>query len=251
MPLHDWTRVDAGLFHDFHRSWTVALSAALNDGGLPSDYFALLQPRFSLPAAEVLTLRPRPTADLPHHSAEGLNIVAAPPRADVVRPMRGADAATYARRADRIAVRHRHGRIVAMVDVVSPGNKAGRFEARSFVETAADMVRHGIHVLVIDPFPPGRRDPQGLPAAVWDEFADEPLAPPPPARNRTVAAFDAGDDRTAYVSFVGVGDPLPDMPLFLRPGVYVPAPLEASYRTAWEQFPAPVRGLLASPGSGT
>ncbi len=25
MPIHDWTRVDAGLFHDFHQSWSIAL----------------------------------------------------------------------------------------------------------------------------------------------------------------------------------------------------------------------------------
>ena len=24
MPVHDWTRVDAGLFHDFHQGWTAA-----------------------------------------------------------------------------------------------------------------------------------------------------------------------------------------------------------------------------------
>jgi hypothetical protein len=35
MPIHDWTRVDAGLFHDFHQSWTVALCNALNSGVLP------------------------------------------------------------------------------------------------------------------------------------------------------------------------------------------------------------------------
>ena len=37
MPIHDWTRVDAGLFHDFHQSWTVALRNALNEGILPID----------------------------------------------------------------------------------------------------------------------------------------------------------------------------------------------------------------------
>jgi hypothetical protein len=37
MPVHDWTRVDAGLFHDFHQGWTVALRNALNAGMLPSD----------------------------------------------------------------------------------------------------------------------------------------------------------------------------------------------------------------------
>jgi hypothetical protein len=42
MPIHDWTRVDAGLFHHFHQEWTVTLCNALNAGKLPPDYFALL-----------------------------------------------------------------------------------------------------------------------------------------------------------------------------------------------------------------
>ena len=37
MPIHDWTRVDAGLFHDFHQDWTIELSRSLNAGLLPSD----------------------------------------------------------------------------------------------------------------------------------------------------------------------------------------------------------------------
>ena len=27
MPIHDWTRVDAGLFHAFHQGWIITLSA--------------------------------------------------------------------------------------------------------------------------------------------------------------------------------------------------------------------------------
>jgi hypothetical protein len=41
MPIHDWTRVDAGLFLAFHQSWIIVLARALNTGVLPVDYFAL------------------------------------------------------------------------------------------------------------------------------------------------------------------------------------------------------------------
>ena len=56
MPIHDWTRVDAGLFHAFHHDWVSVLSRALNAGVLPPDYFALpdmpifLKPDFYVPA---------------------------------------------------------------------------------------------------------------------------------------------------------------------------------------------------------
>jgi hypothetical protein len=49
MPIHDWTRVDAGLFHHFHQRWTSALCDALNTGGLPPDYFALIEQVISDP----------------------------------------------------------------------------------------------------------------------------------------------------------------------------------------------------------
>jgi hypothetical protein len=49
----------------------------------------------------------------------------------------------------------------------------------------------------------------------------------------------------AYAEFVAVGDSLPDMPLFLKPKVYIPAPLEATYQTTWDVFPSVLKGLLA------
>src|SRR4029078_9777852 len=43
MPIHDWTRVDAGIFHDFHHEWISTIRRALNDGLLPADYSALAE----------------------------------------------------------------------------------------------------------------------------------------------------------------------------------------------------------------
>ena len=92
-------------------------------------------------------------------------------------------------------------------------------------------------------FPPTRRDPQGLHKAIWDEFEDDE-ASFPPDKPLTLAAYSAGAIKTAYVEPVAVGDGLPDMPLFLEPEVYVPVPLEATYRTTWSVFPAALKGLL-------
>jgi hypothetical protein len=105
-----------------------------------------------------------------------------------------------------------------------------------------------VHLLVIDLFPPGPRDPQGLPKALWDEFGEEDLDLPPD-KPLTVAAYDAGSPHVAYFEPVAVGDVLPDMPLFLKPEWYVPAPLEATYQTTWNVFPAALQGLLSGKGS--
>jgi hypothetical protein len=49
---------------------------------------------------------------------------------------------------------------------------------------------------------------------------------------------------TAYLEPLAVGDILPDMPLFLEPGLYVDVPIEATYGQAWEGFPAPWKADL-------
>jgi len=50
MPIHDWSRVDAGLFHDFHQAWTIELRKALNRGLLPPGYIDPLAIGDPLPA---------------------------------------------------------------------------------------------------------------------------------------------------------------------------------------------------------
>jgi len=240
MPVHDWTRVDAGLFHNFHQRWISALCDALNTGGLPPDYFALAEQRIRGPIPDVLTLKLSPGTEEPSNGSGGVAVATTPPR---TRLTQRAEAKIYARRANRIAVRHRHGDIVAVIEIVSPGNKASQAAFRSFVEKSADFIEQGVHLLVIDLFPPGPRDPQGVHKAIWDEFQEEDFALPPD-KPLILASYDAGEEQVAYVEPVAVGDVLPDMPIFLWPEHYVPAPLEATYQTTWNVFPAALKGLL-------
>jgi Protein of unknown function (DUF4058) len=243
MPIHDWTRVDAGLFHAFHQSWIIKLCDSLNAESLPSNYFALPEQSISGPVPDVLTLELAPGGGESSRTATGLAVATAPPRAELVQC---AEDRIYVRKANRIVVRHRHGQVVAVVEIVSPGNKASRNEFRTFVEKTSELIMQGIHLLVIDLFPPTRRDPRGVHRAIWDEFIEEDIAGPE-GRPLTVAAYDAGPPPVAYVKWAAVGDDLPEMPLFLKPGYYVPAPLEATYQETWGLFPAAMKRLLESP----
>lgn len=56
MPIHDWTRVRANRFHDFHQTWTVAIGNALNAGQLPSGYFAMFEPKAGHVEADVIAI---------------------------------------------------------------------------------------------------------------------------------------------------------------------------------------------------
>jgi hypothetical protein len=151
----------------------------------------------------------------------------------------------YARRASRVVIRHRHGRVVAILEIVSPGNKDSQNSFRSFVEKAADVLNQGVHLVVIDLFPPTARDPQGIHKAIWDQFGDEPFELPPD-KPLTVVAYLAGEIPTGYVNPVGVGDALPSVPIFLSEEEYVLAPLEESYLQAYDVYPAMLKEVIES-----
>ncbi len=241
MPIHDWTRVDAGTFHHFHQGWTTALANALNTGGLPPNYLALVEQVVSGPIPDVLTLRLAKNGPLIDSGTGGLAVATAPPQ---TRFSSRVEEDLYCRKANRVTIRHRHGRVIAVIEIVSPGNKSSRDALRAFVEKLTDLLRQDIHLLVIDLFPPGPRDPQGIHKALWDELKEEPFELPADKR-LTLAAYSAGAVKTAYVEPVAVGDVLPEMPLFLEPEIYVPAPLEATYQTTWSVFPGALKELLA------
>jgi hypothetical protein len=192
MPIHDWTRVDAGVFHAFRHRWLSGLCDALNAGLLPEDHFAVIEP---------------------------------------------------ARETDRIAVRHQPDRLVAVVEIVSPGDKAGEAALRSFVEMMTKLILERVHVLIVDLFPPGPHDPQGIHKAVWDALEEDDFELPPD-RPMIVAAYDSGPIPVTYVEPMAVGEIQPEMPLFLEPGLYVPTPLESTYQTAWDLFPAALKSRL-------
>lgn len=142
------------------------------------------------------------------------------------------------------AIRHASGdRIVALLEIVSPGNKSARHALRSFVEKAVEALYRGYHLLIVDLFPPGPRDPHGLHAAIWAEFSDQ-AAPLPGEEPLTLAAYSAGPIKRAYVEPAAVGRELIDMPLFLEPDVYVNVPLEATYRAAYRGVPRRWRAVL-------
>jgi hypothetical protein len=240
VPIHDWTRVRANRFHDFHQSWTIAIRNALNAGRLPSGYFAMVEQRAGGPEADVITLELTPPAG---SVPGGVAVDLQPPK---TRFVTRAETAGYARKANRITVRHPDGDVVAVIEVVSPGNKDSRHAIRAFARKAAELLQTGVHLLVVDLFPPGRRDPQGIHKVIWDRLRDE-LFTLPPDKPLTVAAYAADTATVAYVEPVAVGDFLPDMPVFLTVDRYVPCPLETTYQMAWEQFPAPLKGPLELP----
>jgi hypothetical protein len=247
MPIHDWTRVQAGIFHHFHHGWIEELARAFNHGVLPPDYYALAEQIAGGLGPDVLTLqRPANGAASEGRPTGGIALATMPPQ---VQFRQRAEPDRYAARAKAVAIHHvSDHRVVAMVEIVSPGNKNTQQGLRAFVEKAAEVLRGGVHLLIVDLFPPGPRDPQGVHRAIWEQFVDSDFVLPAD-RPLTLAAYIGGACPEAFIEPVAVGAALPDMPLFLTPEVYVPVPLEKTYQAAWQAVPSFWRDVLT--GSST
>jgi hypothetical protein len=250
MPIHDWTPVPAGEFHAFHNAWIAMLQGAMNDGRLPESYYALGEQRSGNVVPDILTLR---TADAEDRDLEredeatggGVAVAEAPPRVSVVSEA-DADTAYYLARRRSLVIRHASGdRVVAIVEILSPGNKHSRMSINQFFDKAMAAFEHGIHMLFVDLFPPTSFDPNGLHGLVWDHVTGERYEMPA-ERPLTLAAYRAGSTPTAYVEPVGVGDELIDMPLFLSQERYVNVPLQPTYDQACRSMPSHTKRLLAA-----
>jgi hypothetical protein len=211
MPVHDWTRVSADTFHDFHYSWVLEIKRALERGSLPPGYFVMVA---------------HPGGDLSE--------------ANIARD-------SYARLQRSLVIRHTsNDRIVALIEVLSAGNKSSRHALRSFLNKAVAALDNGIHLLLIDLHPPGPRDPQGIHGAVLNEIGTEEYILHS-ARPLTAVAYVGGAVVEAFVAHFAVGEPIPEMPLFLTRENYVRVPLEAAYAAAWDDVPPQYQQVLRAP----
>jgi hypothetical protein len=235
MPIHDWTRVDAGIFHHFHVGWVPEISNTLNDGRLPTGYYALSEQVTRPFGPDVLTLQANGAhAASNSGGARDATMVALLEKLPKVRVIQESDADIYAKKANRIAVRHSSDdRLIAIIEILSPGNKCSRHAMDAFLDKVYSVLDQGVHLLLIDLFPPTQRDPQGIHALIWGDTAPSP----PPDQPLTLAAYNAAPPHRAFVEPTAVGGALIDMPLFLDGEHYVPVPLEATYQAAWRGVP--------------
>jgi hypothetical protein len=244
MPVHDWTKVEAGTFHSFHNAWIAHLMGKLNAGLLPDGYYALTEQFSAGPIPDVLTLNIPDIGSGPDPASrvQGIALAEAPPQ--VTRKLVADPKALYRARRRTVTIRHSSGhRIVAFLEILSPGNKDRTASVEQFVNKVDSALMQGVHVLVVDLFAPGRFDPRGIHGAIWARYgmeeyvvlADQPL---------TLASYRAVVPVEAYIEQLAFGQPLPPMPLFLDADTYICAPLESTYQAAFQDMPAFWRDVL-------
>lgn len=240
MPVHDWSRVESGIFHDFHTAWISEIRNLLNGGVLPEGYYALAEQHAGSYVADVLALHRPPTAEELGRSLEfnsgsaGGTVVAEAPPTTLRRETMEMDLERLQR---RLSIRHvSTHRIVALLEIVSPGNKDDQNRFEKFVVKTVDAIENGINVLVVDLFQPSRFDPQGMHHALRMRLSPRSDHPKPaiPPRS-TLASYCLRLPRhiDMYVEYLEADMRLPEMPIFLDGKHYVNVPLESAYLLAW------------------
>lgn len=249
MPIHDWTRVTPNIFHHFHNTWIGQLALALNDRVLPEGYYALSEQSSGDVVPDLLTLEKVPSAaHEPKRHARGphgtaLAVEEAPPE---VAFHDESQADWYARRRRSLLIFHEDSeRIIALVEILSLGNKRSHKALDAFLDKTYAALGSGQHLLVVDLYSPGSLDPNGIHAAIWETVEGKPYHAPKD-KPLTLASYDAGigSPVSAYVQPVAVGGRLTDMPLFLEPRTYVRTPLEETYMQAFAGMPAHLQEQL-------
>ncbi|HZV06704.1 MAG TPA: DUF4058 family protein [Gemmataceae bacterium] len=244
MPVHDWTRVSDGIFHHFQYSWVLEIQRTLRRGLLPKGYYVLAeQIGGDVGTPDVLTLQTTAAKQDPEGPLSGTaTLTETPP---IVQARTRIPRDPYARLQRSVVIRHTSDdRIVAMIEVISRGNKSNRHAIRAFVDKAIAALNGGVHLLLVDVHPPRPRDPNGIHGALLNEIgteeyvlgADRPL---------TAAAYISGAEIVdALVNHFTIGQPIPEMPLFLTTKNYILVPLEAAYKAAWEDVPPQYQAML-------
>jgi Protein of unknown function (DUF4058) len=237
MPLRDHFRPpldDQTSWEGFHGQWPAMIVAALNRK-LPPRYAA--EPRVHLGASFEIDVSAYDTDESAAFASaasggagEGGVATAtwAPPRPtfDVVTDVPDQDAYEV-----RVYERKRHRRLVAAVEIVSPGNKDRPENRRAFVTKCAALLQQRVSVAIVDPVTTRQFN---LYADLLELIGqtDPALGPEPPSLYAAACRQTHPDEAwrfQAWTHALALGQPLPTLPLWLADDFAVPLDLEASY----------------------
>jgi hypothetical protein len=216
-------------WESFHSSWATRIADALTENWLPPNYIA----------EEHAHMGPSVEIDVATFEREGVRAVEngsgavatvgskvwAPPAADGVLP------AVFPETFEvRVLNTDAGPKLVAAIELVSPGNKDRPAERRAFATKCASYLYQGISVIIVD-IVTNRR------ANLHNEILQvmEASALPLPAELSLYAVAyrplrrGSGDEIEVWRSPLALAQTLPTLPLGLRADLVIPVDFEASY----------------------
>jgi hypothetical protein len=222
MPLHDWT--DRPGWEGLHIFWMTEIARGLR-ADLPPGYRAVIgaSPLVAVGAAAV-----KPDVAVTNGPAHP------PPDASpAVAPEPDVEVAVATLEADTSVQVERDGRLVAVVELVSPRNKDRPSAREQYAARYLSYLRGGVHLLLVDVHrrPLGFSFPQLIATSLEHEL---PAPPAPSAVSYRVGppAATGGRMLAVWQHPLAIGEPLPRMPLALTADEAVMVDLESTYARA-------------------
>jgi hypothetical protein len=236
MPLLDHFRPPLSAerrWESFHSSWATKLADALTERWLPSNYIAEEHAHLG-PSVEidVGTFEREEAAN----GEEGGGAVAtvgakvwAPSAPDGVLPAVFPDTFEV-----RVLSTDTGPKLVAAIELISPGNKDRPAERRAFATKCASYLYQGISVIIVDIVTSRRANLHNEILRLM-ELAD--TLPLPPETSLYAVAYrplrrGQGDEIDVWRSPLALGQTLPTLPLGLRADLVIPVDFEAAYAEA-------------------
>ena len=244
MPVHDWSRVKAGMFHDFHHAWIHEIKRALNAGALPNEYYAMAEQWSAKRELDVLALQSRGSDDAiagDPTSATSTGVLPRPKLRDVAQT----EEDWYRRKKSHVAVRHvSDDRVVALIEILSAGNKSNKKAFDEFIAKTLQLLDADVHLLLIDVLPRTKRDPKGIHPVIWENITDDAPSMIGTGSLSAVAYEVIPGGVNGFCESFSVSEKLPEMPLFLDEDAQVPVSLEQTYMSAFNAVPLRWRRVI-------
>jgi hypothetical protein len=223
MPLHDWT--DRTGWEGLHIFWMTEIARALR-AELPPGYRAVIG---SSPLVAVGAVPVKPDVAVTNGTAPHAPPTAAPAPA----PVPDVEVAVAMLEEDTSVQVERDGRLVAVVELVSPRNKDRPTAREQYAARYLSYLRAGVHTLIVDVHrrPLGFSFPQLIAASLGQELP-APVAPSVVSYRVGGPAATGGRMLAVWHHALVLGEPLPRMPLALTVDDLVMIDLEPTYTRA-------------------
>lgn len=236
MPLLDHFRPPLSVerrWESFHSSWATKLVDTLTERWLPPDYIAEEHAHFG-PSVEIdVAAFEREAAATREEGSVALTTVGAkiwaPPAADGVLPSVFPDTFEV-----RVLSTETGPKLVAAIELISPGNKDRPVERRAFATKCASYLYQGISVIIVDIVTNRRAN---LHNEILRLMEIDDLLPLPPEASLYAVAYrplrrGAVDEIEVWRTPLALGQTLPTLPLGLRADLVIPVDFEAAYAEA-------------------
>lgn len=220
-------------WESFHSSWATRIADALTERWLPPNYIAEEHVHFG-PAIEIdvatFEREPSPTAEV-----EGTTVATVAAKVWTAPPADGVLPAVFPDTFEvRVLNTDAGPRLVAAIELLSPGNKDRPTERRAFASKCASYLYQGISVIIMDIVTNRRANLHNEVLRLLE--AGDALQLPPEANLYAVAyrplRRGQSDAIDVWRSPLALGQALPTLPLGLRADLVVPVDFEASYAEA-------------------